>query len=183
MKDNFKRCFQRMLKSEGGYSDNPKDPGGATNLGVTKKAWEDYVGHEVTKQVIKDLTPDVVRPFYKTRYWDACKCDGMPSGLDYCLFDMCVNAGPGRAVKLLQKCLNLVQDGQIGVKTMTAVAQYTGHPLETLIQSYTNARIAFYRSLPTFTYFGKGWVDRANKVASKALSDVAGGTPRSSEGA
>lgn len=175
MKDNFERCFQRVLKSEGGYTDNPKDPGGATNLGVTKKAWEEYVGHPVTKQDIKNLTVDVVRPFYKARYWDAIRCDGLPSGLDYSMFDMCVNAGPGRAVKLLQKCLNLVTDGAFGIKTMNAVAQYTGHPLETLIQSYADARIAFYRSLPTFKTFGRGWVDRANKVASKALSDVSGG--------
>lgn len=164
-----------MLKSEGGYSDNPKDPGGATNLGVTKKAWEDYVGHAVSKQDIKNLTVDLVRPFYKARYWDACKCDGLPSGLDYLVFDTCVNAGPGRAIKLLQKVLNLQADGVFGLKTMNAVAQYTGHPLDTLIQTYTKARIAFYESLPTFGTFGKGWVARANKVCATAQDDASKG--------
>jgi len=68
MKDNWENAFLAVLKHEGGYVNHPKDPGGMTNLGVTKRAWEEYVGHEVDEATMRGLTPEVVKPFYKSRY-------------------------------------------------------------------------------------------------------------------
>ena len=86
MKDNFEESLAHVLKSEGGYVDHPKDPGGATNLGTTKKVWEEWVGHEVTKDDIKALTVADVAPLYKARYWDKCRCDDLPHGVDFAVF-------------------------------------------------------------------------------------------------
>ena len=99
---NWKRSFELMLKSEGGWSNHSADPGGMTNLGVTKRVWEQWVGRESNEKEMRSLTPAMVEPLYKCKYWDACKCDDLPEGLDYLVFDFAVNAGPGRSIKTLQ---------------------------------------------------------------------------------
>ena len=105
MKDNFSQCFALVLKHEGGYVDNPADPGGATNLGCTKAVWEQYIGRSVTKDDIKALTPNDVMPLYKAKYWDTIKGDDLPEGVDYAVFDFAINSGPSRAAKALQSVL------------------------------------------------------------------------------
>ena len=114
MKSNWDRAFDMVIVHEGGYVDNPVDPGGATNWGCTKAVWEQYIGHEVTKQDIKELTKDDVKPLYKHRYWDAIHGDAIPSGLDYCIFDCAINSGVGRAAKFIQEIVGVPADGAIG---------------------------------------------------------------------
>ena len=92
-KENFEDCLNTILHHEGGYVNHPKDPGGETNLGVTKRVYEEWGG---TKDM-KDLTEEDVGPIYKKNYWDRCKCDHLPSGLDLAVFDWAVNSGTGRA--------------------------------------------------------------------------------------
>ena len=92
MNRNWDKCFDLVIVNEGGYVDNPADPGGATNWGCTKAVWQEYVGHEVTKDDIKELTKEDVKPLYKKRYWDAIHGDSIPSGLDYCIFDCAINS-------------------------------------------------------------------------------------------
>ena len=87
MKENWENAFLAVLKHEGGYVNHPRDPGGMTNLGVTKRAWEAYVGHEVDEAAMRALTPDVVKPFYKKMYWDKIKGDDLPPGVDYAAYD------------------------------------------------------------------------------------------------
>ena len=82
MKSNFEDCLARVLASEGGFVNHPKDPGGMTNLGCTKATWEEYVGHPVSEADMRALTPDDVAPLYKRKYWDRASCDLLPSGLD-----------------------------------------------------------------------------------------------------
>ena len=96
---NYNECLKIILMHEGGYVNHPKDPGGETNLGVTKRVYEEWGG---TKEM-KDLTVEDVEPIYKKNYWDKIKGDDLPDGLDLCVFDFGVNAGPGRAAKFLQK--------------------------------------------------------------------------------
>lgn len=175
MKNNFEECFELMLKSEGGYSNNKLDPGGITNLGVTKAAWESYLGHSVTEQDMRDLTPAVVKPFYKARYWDACRCDDLPAGLDLCVFDTAVNSGVGRAVKILQAAVGSVPDGAIGPITI-ASAQKSGDDLRRTISDYCARRQTFWEGLKDkqgnslFKVFGKGWTIRGASIATKARS-------------
>ena len=93
MTENFEHCFQHVLKSEGGWSDHPLDPGKKTNLGVTQAVWEQWVKRPVTEQEMRDLKPDDVRNLYKALYWDKVKADDLPSGVDLCAFDFAVNSG------------------------------------------------------------------------------------------
>lgn len=171
MQDNFEKCLNEVLKHEGGYVDHPSDPGGATNRGVTKKAWEDYVGHEVTKDDIKALTVEQVTPFYRKRYWNVCKCDWLNAGLDYVVFDIAVNSGTGRAAKFLQSAVGVGADGSIGPATLNALASSTLSTTE-LINIICDRRQKFLESLSTFPTFGKGWTPRGEEARKKALEMV-----------
>lgn len=172
MESNFDACLKEVLKHEGGYVDHPADPGGVTNRGVTKKAWEEYVGHEVSKDDIKALTVEDVTPFYRKRYWDVCKCDRLHAGLDYVVFDIAVNSGTGRAAKFLQGAVGVTADGSIGPATIGAVNDSTLSPAE-LIDIICNRRQKFWESLGTFVTFGKGWTRRGEEVRKKALEMAA----------
>ena len=171
MRSNFKQSLQHVLMHEGGYANHPADPGGMTNLGVTKAAWEEYVGHEVTEQDMRNLTPETVEPFYRKRYWDVCRCDELQSGLDYLVFDIAVNSGTGRAAKFLQTELGVTADGAIGNRTMAAYRLRLGDTIQ-LINAIADRRQAFWESLKTFPVFGKGWTRRGNESREAALEMV-----------
>ena len=166
MQANFHRAFNAVLKDEGGFVNNPKDPGGITNLGVTKKAWEEYVGHPVTEADMRALVPAQVLPFYQEKYWNACRCNDLHAGLDYLIFDIAVNSGTGRAAKFLQSAVGVEADGSVGSRTIAAVRK--NNPSE-LVDIICNRREAFWKSLPTFSTFGKGWLARGNRVKSEAI--------------
>jgi lysozyme family protein len=170
MKENFAPALKLLLDSEGGFVNHPEDPGGMTNLGVTKKVWESWVGHAVSEKVMRALTPEMVGPLYKNKYWDAVRADDLPDGLDYLMFDFAVNAGPGRAIKTMQKAIGATPDGAIGPKTMQALKD--AHKNE-LVAKFSAEKEAFYRSLPTFGTFGKGWLRRVAEVKTHAESMLA----------
>jgi len=170
MQSNWSNAFALMLKSEGGYVNNPADPGGMTNLGVTKATWENWVGRESDEAEMRGLTPEKVEPLYKKKYWDAVRSDELPVGLDYLLFDFAVNAGAGRAIKTLQTAVGVTPDGGFGPMTMTAVQAVD--PVD-LIERFSQAKEDFYRSLTTFATFGKGWLNRVADVKQHATSMVA----------
>lgn len=167
---NWKRSFELMLKSEGGFVNHKDDPGGMTNLGVTKRVWEQWVGRESNEKEMRSLTPAMVEPLYKRKYWDACKCDDLPEGLDYLVFDFAVNAGPGRSIKTLQTAVGTTPDGIIGPKTLAAVRAIDPHEL---IEKFSVAKTEFYESLPTFPTFGRGWLNRVADVKVKASNMLA----------
>ena len=172
MQNNFETCLKEVLKHEGGYVDHPQDPGGATNLGVTKRVWEEWVNCTVTKGEIKSLTPELVAPLYRKKYWDVCRCDDLPAGLDYVVFDIAVNSGPGRAAKFLQSAVGATPDGRIGPNTLVCVKRTTLSVTD-LINILCDRRALFYKSLPTFSTFGKGWLRRCEEVRQKALGMLA----------
>jgi lysozyme family protein len=167
MNSNWEKSFEMMLKSEGGYVNNPADPGGMTNLGVTKATWENWVGRASDEAEMRNLTPEKVAPLYKNKFWDMCRCDDLPSGVDYLVFDFAVNAGPGRSAKILQTAVGATPDGGIGPMTLAAVAKYDANEL---VEKFSQAKEDFYRSLPTFGTFGKGWLNRVADVKLKASS-------------
>jgi lysozyme family protein len=166
---NWNRCFVLLLQSEGGYSDDPKDPGGRTNLGVTQSVWESWVGRTSNEKEMRNLVPVDVEPLYKRKYWDACRCDDLPTGLDYVVFDFAVNSGVGRSIKTLQSCVDATVDGQIGKMTLDAVSKF---PPDVTIFRFSDAKVKFYESLPTFSTFGKGWLERVERVKHDALKMV-----------
>jgi len=169
MIENFDAAINHTLQEEGGYVNHPSDPGGMTNLGVTKRVWEEWVGHEVDEKQMRNLTKADVVPLYQRKYWNACRCSELPNGLDLCVFDTAVNSGPGRAIKLLQGCLGVAADGAIGPNTIAAVSQFKGSALQMLIEDYCSARQAFLISLPTFGTFGKGWTARVARLKDAAI--------------
>lgn len=165
MKQNFDSALKAVLRHEGGFVNHPRDPGGMTNLGVTKKVWEEWVGHPVDEKAMRALTPEVVGPMYKAKYWDKIRGDDLPAGVDYAVFDAAVNSGPGRAAKWLQACVGVDPDGGIGPKTLAAVKAF---PAEQLVRGYGDCRLAFLMDLNTWGTFGKGWGRRVGDVTAHA---------------
>lgn len=163
MRDNFTLSLSHVLRHEGGYVDHPDDPGGITNLGVTKAAWEAYTGKPVTAADMHQLTPAKVEPFYRRLYWDRMRCDDLPAGLDYAAFDFAVNSGVKRAARALQRVAGVTMDGTVGPSTLAAVNRH-----RSLIDPLCDVRFLFLRGLPTFKVFGRGWTVRVADVRRRA---------------
>jgi len=169
MQNNFEQSLALVLQHEGGYVNHPLDPGGRTNLGVTQRVWEQYVGHEVDEQTMRNLTKELVAPLYRKEYWDAVCGDKLPSGADYLAFDFAVNAGSFRCIKTIQRALNITADGVIGPVTVKAIQDTNA---EDFINNFSAAKESFYRSLTNFPTFGKGWLNRvaeSKKAAERML--------------
>ena len=166
MRSNYAEALQAVLVHEGGFVNNPKDPGGMTNLGCTKAVWEEYVGHPVDEKAMRALTPSDVAPLYKRKYWDKVFGDDLPAGVDYVVFDAAINSGAGRAAKWLQACVGVEPDGGIGPKTLAAVQAFDA---KQLVEDYSKLRLSFLMDLPTWDTFGKGWGRRVNEVEDVGL--------------
>jgi len=167
MRENWELCFEMVLKHEGGFVNHPKDPGGMTNLGVTKKNWEAFLDQDVSESEMRALTPEKVKPFYKTNYWDKIRGDELPAGVDYAAYDLAVNSGIGRATKYLQEIAGVAADGVIGPKSMEAILACD--PQQTA-DALCDMRLDFLKRLPTFDTFGKGWTIRVSDVKTRALT-------------
>lgn len=170
---NFHKCLEFTLQWEGGFVDHPRDPGGATNMGITKKTWEDWVGHSVTVEDIKALTIDDINPVYRQNYWNVVHGDQLPDGLDLLVFDFAVNSGPRRSVLELQRLFpGLTDDGVIGPITLgTVLGEYKLDPYD-LIDDYCQARGLFLEKLDTFDTFGRGWMNRVEAARKEAKGMV-----------
>jgi lysozyme family protein len=165
MQENWDKSFAAVLKHEGGFVNHPKDPGGMTNLGVTRSAWEAYLNRSVTEAEMRGLTPEAVKPFYKAMYWDKIKGDQLPNGVDYAAYDLAVNSGVGRAAKFLQTIAGVTADGVLGPKSMGAIRECNP---EQMVDALCDMRLDFLKRLPTFDTFGKGWSIRVADVKAKA---------------
>ena len=166
MKNNFEQCMGWLLEHEGGYVNHPSDPGGETNLGVTRAVYEQYAGRQVMDGEMEGLTHDDVYPIYKENYWNRLRADDLPSGVDFCTFDWGVNSGVSRAAKALQRIVGVEQDGGIGPMTIAAVGDF---PCDLILDKLHYARQSFYEKLSTFDTFGKGWTRRNNETKQQAL--------------
>ena len=167
MKENFDDALAAVLAHEGGYVNHPQDPGGMTNLGVTKRVWEEWKGQAVDEAEMRALTPEKVAPLYKAKYWDMVHGDQLPSGVDMCVFDCAVNSGVKRAAKLLQSAIGVDDDGVIGRGTLAAVDALAP---EEIIDRFCAERLSFLEALPTFATFGKGWSRRVAGVKTESLN-------------
>jgi len=158
-----------LLEHEGGYVNNVHDKGGMTNLGVTKRVYDKWIGRESTEQEMRDLTPDDVAPIYKKNYWNRVKGDSLPSGLDWSCFDWAVNSGSGRPAKAVQRAVGATQDGAIGNQTLGLIAEKD--PKFIIDYVYT-VRQAFYESLDDYKHFGRGWSRRNTETLHQAMKMV-----------
>lgn len=166
----FERALSLVLKHEGGYVDHPKDPGGATNLGVTIGTLSDWLGRKASKADVKALKPASVAPIYRKRYWDAVRGDELPAGVDYAVFDFAVNSGVARSVMALQRAVGVADDGKLGPITLKAIRN--ADPA-TLIRRLCTDRLSFLTRLTTWKTFGKGWLSRVQGVEREALKMAA----------
>lgn len=174
MADNFKVALDLMLKEEGfgnpknpnGFSNDPKDPGGMTAMGVTRATWQEYLGRVVSESEMRALDLNSVRPLYKTRYWDKCSCDKLPSGVDILVFDMAVNLGPFRASCIAQSAVGVKADGKIGPVTLEVINK--SDPIKT-IDEISKRRQLYYESRPKYSRFGTGWTKRVVRVKAASI--------------
>jgi lysozyme family protein len=170
VKDNFTAALAAVLAYEGGFSDDPLDPGGMTNKGVTRTVWSEWLGRPASVKEMTQLTDKAVAPMYKRKYWDAVNGDELPDGLDLCVFDFAVNSGVGRAAKLLQSCLGVITvDGHIGPKTLAAAATCD---VKKVIELYGLARLTFLKKLPHWSVYKNGWSNRVAGITFQALSSA-----------
>ena len=176
MKENFKNIMPYIFSEEGGYADDPRDPGGATNMGITIATLSAWKGHPVSKLDVEKLSPAEATKIYQQQFWNKVDGDKLPSGVDYAVFDFAVNSGPGRAAKTLQGIVNQPEDAVIGAQTIAAVSNY---PPEVIINALCDARAAWLKGLSTAATFGNGWLARVERVRSRALALAA--TPPATE--
>lgn len=174
----FRACLDVVLPHEGGFVDDPEDPGGATKFGISLRAAQGFgsladVDHDgdVDRSDILELTVEDAAGIYRAQYWTTLRCDEIPAGLDLMLFDFGVNAGPTAAVRLLQGALAVKVDGVIGPKTLAAV-RAADRPRA--IDAMATRRQQFYRSLAKFPRFGRGWLRRTEEVRLVAQRMVSG---------
>ena len=177
---NFRIALAETLSYEGGYADHPDDPGGITMSGVTRKTWAKWTGRklkDVTEAEMRALTVEQVMPLYHAWYWQPVRADDLPGGLDFMVFDIAVNSGPERAVRMLQKAINQLGrvqvrvDGMMGPKTLSAAGSLN---VFDLIDEVGNTRLWFYFDLSTFRTFGNGWMRRLLKATSFATAMALG---------
>jgi len=175
MEDDFVTCLAFTLRAEGGYVDNPDDPGGATNMGITLatyRTWSDDPAAGIPQ--IKDMTTRVARAIYRALYWNPLRADALPAGVDLSVFDFGVNAGTWRSGRLLQRALGFTGDavdGCIGPETLSAAGKADAR---TLIESLSSRQADYYRSLAEFPIFGQGWLNRTEARREAALAMVSG---------
>ena len=167
MNANFRRALAHVLAFEGGYVDHPLDPGGATNLGITRRTLARFRGRPVTKAEVRALDKREAAEIYHRFYWETCRCPVLPVGLDLAMFDCGVNQGVGRAARILQRAVRVRADGKIGPRTLAAVRL---RKPETLLQEFMARRMWRYGLLARlFPTFGLGWSRRLMATHTEAL--------------
>lgn len=152
---NFAAALAFTLSQEGGFVDNPADPGGATNKGITLVTYQRYVRTNGTVADLASIPDEFVESVYRDAYWRQVNGDNLPAGVDLLVFDMAVNAGPSASAKLLQSAVGETQDGIIGPRTLAATAAASG-----LVATLAADQMRHYLGLPAFSTFGRGWTNR-----------------------
>lgn len=153
---NYGRAFAFVMKWEGGYVDDPDDPGGATKWGVAMNRLGRVLGIR-DKEDLRGLTKKWVRRVFRARYWRRCACDELPSGIDLAVFDSAINQGQTRAAKLLQRAARVKADGMIGPRTLAAVRRADPHEL---LVDFMARRALHYSGLAKLWKYGFGWFRR-----------------------
>lgn len=166
MDSSFDTALACVLRQEGGWSDDPRDPGGPTFRGITLATLASHRGRPVSPGELRSITAEDVAGIYRNRYWAAVAADRLPAGVDLAVFDLAVNSGPARAARTLQAALGLHQDGIVGPVTI-ATAMRT-EPAA-LVREIGRRRLSFLQHLAAWTAFGRGWSRRVADVEAEAL--------------
>ena len=166
MNKNYPFVIGQVLGWEGGYTNDPRDPGGPTNWGITIHDARTYWKKDATATDVKNMPKSVALQIYKSKYWDMLNGDQLPSGVDYAVMDYGVNSGIYRAARVLQKIVGTTQDGVIGLKTIAAAKKMD--PVD-VVKKICDERLAFLKSLKTWSAFGRGWARRVAGVRADGI--------------
>ena len=175
---SYDEALRRLLIHEGGYTNHPSDPGGPTNFGITIGDYRRYVKSDATAADVRAMRIEDAKAIYRAKYWNALRCDQLPAGLDYALFDYGVNSGTGRAAKVLQRTLSFPDDGRMTDALLAAVRKRAAGDL---VAQVCDERLAFLKRLKTWPVFGTGWGRRVAEVRAVGLA-MANGTPLPARG-
>ena len=164
----YYESLRRLLLHEGGYTNDKADPGGPTNFGITIYDYRKYVKPGATAANVRAMTVDEAKAIYRAKYWDAQRCDELPAGVDYAVFDYGVNSGIGRSGKVLRRALGLPDnDWHTTDEVISACATRDARTVATAI---CDERLRFLKSLRTWNVFGNGWGRRVAEVKAAALA-------------
>lgn len=166
----FDRCVAFVLDHEGGFVNHPRDPGGATNMGITLATLQHWRGRPTSVEDVRNLERAEAAAIYRARFWHAMRCDQLPAGVDLMVFDFGVNAGPARSVRHLQLVLGVMPDGAIGPVTLSAARAADA---KATIAALGHLRLDYYRRLPTWDAFGRGWERRTREAVARAMEMAA----------
>ena len=172
----FHHAVELVLQHEGGFVHHPQDPGGATKFGITRETLSRVRGRPASVEDVRALTRAEATAVYRGLYWDVVRAGELPPGLDLAVFDLAVNSGPVRAVRMLQTILGVAADGIVGAVTLSSAWQ--SDPAET-IRRLTRARLGFLGRLAVWPVFGRGWRRRVLAVEQGALRLASSPTPHS----
>lgn len=180
MKSSYTNAMKQIRQFEGGYVDHPRDPGGATNFGITQAVYDEYrISKKLAKRSVKQIAESEVDDIYLTRYANKIRYDDLPAGVDFATLDGAINSGVSRGAKWLQGALGVSADGVVGAKTVAAA---TAADALKVIKAIYSKRTGFLRGLSTFSTFGKGWLSRCatgEAFAAKLQMDSRGISPKS----
>jgi lysozyme family protein len=174
MKASYDAALARVLAHEGGYTNHPSDPGGPTKFGITIFDARKYWKPSATAADVKAMPLAVAKDIYRRRYWDAQRCDELPAGVDYAVFDYGVNSGVGRSGRVLRRLLDLPADTSVVSDAVIAAAR--SREPRALVEAICDERLRFLERLKTWPVFGAGWGRRVAEVRRVALA-MASGTP------
>jgi lysozyme family protein len=163
VKVNYSKALKRVLVYEGGYSNDPRDPGGPTNQGIIQRVYDGYRRSKGQPTRSVRLMTDAERDdIYRRQYADKIRFDALPSGVDFAVFDAAVNSGPSQATKWLQRAVGVTADGDLGEATLAAVKAHPDH--DALIADMCSRRLGMLQHLSTWGAFGGGWGKRVANV-------------------
>lgn len=152
----FQQAVDSVLRREAGYVNDPQDPGGETNFGITKRSYPSLN--------IKFLTREQAVEIYRRDFWERIRGDELPAPLAFFLLDMAANLGVSQTVRYLQRAAGVPLDGVLGPKTLAAAQD------PAVLPSLAQLREAHYKGLRTFGRYGRGWLTRNREVLAAAQS-------------
>jgi len=148
----FDEAFNVLIGHEGGYVNDPRDPGGETKFGISKRAYPDVD--------IASLTLEQAKAIYLRDYWGRAQCDQLPPVVAFQVFDCAVNSGIGQSIRFLQRAVGVADDGRVGPLTVRAVQRMDA---EAVVSRFNGQRLDFLTRLSTWDVYGKGWARRVAK--------------------
>jgi lysozyme family protein len=169
---SYDAALARLLAHEGGYTNHPADPGGPTNFGITIVDYRTYVKPNATAADVRTMKLAEAKAIYRAKYWDAQRCNELPAGVDYAVFDYGVNSGVGRSGKVLRRALKVPDNSSVVNDAVIAAARAT--EAKALVAAICDERLRFLQSLKTWPVFGAGWGRRVAEVKAVSLALAAG---------